>query len=131
MALNNLLLRTAKVAVRMAIAATATPATIRRGAESHSITAIGRGRSQSELETASEVVGSEEHREQFIVWPADYQFGATAVEPELGDTFEIDDGATVATYEVNPQPPDPAWRWTDRFRTAYRVNAVLISETES
>lgn len=53
-----------------------------------------------------------------IAWPGDL-----TKEPEQGDTVAITmpDGQTL-NFEVIPIPPEPCWRWTDRFRTARRVH---------
>lgn len=131
MALNNLLANMARVGVRTAIAATATVVTIQRGAATSEPKTVGRGKTVSQFVSAGEAFTSEEDREDFIIWPADYDFGSGPTPPAEGDRIIVDDGTTVATYEVNAPQPEPAFRYTDRFRTAWRIHTVLVAEEAS
>lgn len=131
MALNNLLANMARVGIRTAIRATATVVTIQRGAASSEPKTVGRGKTVYQFVSAGDAFTSEDVREDFIVWPSDYDLGSGPVEPADGDRIIVDDGSTIATYEVNAPQPEPAYRYTDRFRTAWRIHAVLIDQQPS
>lgn len=133
MTLNNIMARAAQVAMNVARRATATAITVTRdgAAEPAEIVVAGRGQSVWEFALAGDALTSQERREDFLIDPPDYDFGDGPVEPAEGDRIAVDDGQTITTYEVNAPPPEPAWRYTDRFRTALRVHARVVAEEPS
>lgn len=70
---------------------------------------------------------SRDDARSLVVRPCDLvdQFGEQ-VRPTQGDRWEITlPTGVVATAECMPLDGEPAWRWTDRFQTAYRINVRL------
>jgi hypothetical protein len=62
----------------------------------------------------------------FIVAVADFEFG----EPAEGDRFIVGTLGAGEVYEAMSIPGEPAWRYTDEFRTQYRIHTKHV-ETES
>lgn len=129
--LNNLLANMARQAVRLAIEATATTVTISRGGTTSGPIKVGRGRSVTQFVSAGDAFTDDEAREDFIVWPSDYDLGEGATEPADGDHITVDDGTTTVVYEITPLPPERGYRYTDRFRTAWRIHTVIVEEQPS
>ncbi|PQO39348.1 hypothetical protein C5Y96_05700 [Blastopirellula marina] len=129
--MQNLLANMARQAVRLAIAATSTTVTISRGGTTSDPIKVGRGRSVTQFVSAGDAFTDDEAREDFIVWPADYDLGSGPVEPAEGDRITIDDGVNTVVYEVTPLPPERGYRYTDRFRTAWRIHTLIVDEQAS
>jgi len=103
----------------------ARPVTIRRGASSVTVLAT-RGRSILENADETAAIIRIETRD-FLVRPADYDFGDGPTLPQRGDIFEevIDD--TTHTFEVLPENGMPCWRWSNGSRATMRIHTKAIS----
>lgn len=56
--------------------------------------------------------------QDLIVWP-----DQLAEKPLAGELVEIKyDDRSIRTFEVTADPPDPCWRYTDRFATGIRIH---------
>ena len=66
-----------------------------------------------------------------IIWPADLMIGQNSYQPVQGDLWQITlpSGETIDA-ECTPFPPEPCWRWTDRFQTAHRIH-LKVRDAES
>lgn len=129
---TSILASMAKIAITQAIKATATALVISRsGATPGNVAEAGQGRTVWEDINTLEVFNAAETRADFLIWPADYQLDGAATKPAPGDRLTVDDGTTVYTWEVNAPQPEPAFRYTDRFRTAWRVHTRLVAEAPS
>jgi len=67
----------------------------------------------------------------YIVDVADLVLGDETVTPAEGDKIADEDADEKACiYEVMaPGTGEPAWRWTDGYRRAFRIHTKLVSET--
>ena len=66
-------------------------------------------------------------RRDYFISPADLVLDGKAVTPAVGDKVQESDPDTgvVRTYEVcGPGGDSPAWRYTDRYNTDFRVHTV-------
>ena len=65
----------------------------------------------------------------YLIDAADYAFGGQTSEPKRGDRItETQDGVT-HTYEVMGESGSVAWRWSDSFRTKYRIHTKRIKSS--
>lgn len=104
--------------------------TVCNGINSVELATAGMGESRFEL-MSEEILLDEHQTVDFIVDPSELNFGAGAVEPKDGWTITVDDGSTVAKYEIMPAGGEAAWRWTDRYRTNYRIHTKRINEADA
>lgn len=126
---TNLVANAVRSALAAAKSAVAVAVTIRRGTDSVEVTA-GLGQSRWELDQGNTVVMQVTSLDLLFA-AADYDFGDGAVEPAEGDQYEVDDGVTTLTVEACPYPPEPAWRYTDRFRSHLRVHTKQVAAEAS
>jgi len=94
--------------------------TYRRGEQEVSLAATV-GRSEFEIERETGVIVSFESRD-YIFRATDLVLGGATVEPADGDRI-VEAGRI---YEVLAPGDHPAWRWSDPFRTAFRVHTKYI-----
>lgn len=68
----------------------------------------------------------------FLIEASAYGFGAGAVEPEPGDYVRetLADGSVEVFEVMSPGGREPAWRWSDRGRTTYRVHTKRVATEE-
>jgi hypothetical protein len=98
--------------------------TITRGNQSVETT-CGLGQSRFDLVQGDQVVTQVSAID--LLFPVEaYDFGDGPVEPADGDLFEVSDGVTVLELEACPYPPEPAWRYMDRFRSHLRIHTKQI-----
>lgn len=128
--MNNPLQRAVSVALKSAVAMTRTEVVYRRGADYVRFDA-GLGEFVFEIEAVDSSLIKEAETKDLIVTPLSLiDFGSGQVEPKAGDRFEIIEPISnkILTYEVAAPDPEPAWRYTDRFRSGYRIHGILIAE---
>lgn len=124
--IDNLIAKAVRRALSAATAAVSVPVTITRGDRSVSVTA-GLGMSKWELDSGSPIM-TEIRSTDLLFAAEDYDFGDGPVEPRDGDLYEIVDGQMTLTLEANPYPPEPSWRYMDRFRSHLRVHTKQVDE---
>ena len=110
-------------ALKAATMATLRSVVYRRGADSVTFDA-GVGRTEFEIESGDTLINRQETKDLLVEPISKLDFGAGAVEPATGDTFEVVEGSVTVTYEVRAPEPEPAWRFVDPFRTAYRIHGI-------
>lgn len=66
-----------------------------------------------------------------LVWPHDLVIGDYCHRPIQGDMWSIwlPNGKRIYA-ECAAFDPEPAWRWTDRFETAYRIHVKVMDYHE-
>lgn len=74
--------------------------------------ALADGRAQLEVEPAD-----------FLIRPAQYDFGSGPVEPERGDRVTVNG----RIYEASPRDGEPCWRPDNQFRTMLRVRTIRVN----
>ena len=121
----NAVANAVRVAIVAAKQAVAVDVTIKRGDDSVSTTA---GLGQSRFELIQGDVIKDVRSLDLLIAIEDYDLGDGPVEPAEGDTYEVDDGVSVVELEACPYPPEPAWRYTDRFRTCFRIHTKQTGE---
>jgi hypothetical protein len=121
---SNLVANAVRTAIAAATAAVSVSVTITRGQQSVQ-TKCGLGQSRFSLEQGDQVI-TDVTAIDLLFPAAAYDFGNGPVEPAEGDEYEVSDGITVLTLEAMPYPPEPAWRFMDRFRSHYRVHTKQI-----
>lgn len=121
----------AKIAIRTAIRITGVPVTITRGEQSASVAKAGRGKSVYQFVSTVDAFTEEDQRQDFLIWPNDYDLGDGPTQPQEGDQLQTDDGTTVHVWECNAPSPEPGFRYTDQFQTAWRIHAKLIETKPS
>jgi hypothetical protein len=126
--ITNLVANAVRTAIGAAKRAVAVDVTIQRGDDSVTTTA---GLGQSRFELVQGDVIKDVRSLDLLIAIDDYDLGDGAVTPAEGDRYEVDDGVTVITLEACPYPPEPAWRYTDRFRTAYRIHTKQVKEADA
>lgn len=67
----------------------------------------------------------------FIIRRADLDFGAGAVDPEYGDTIELDNGSRVLAYTVRPDATDSAFRPCDEYGFDLRIHTEKTGDVAS
>lgn len=124
----SLVANAVRIALGAAKQAVAVDVTIKRG-ETSVVTTAGLGQSRFEL-IQGDVIKDVRSLDLLIAID-DYDLGSGPVIPADGDVYAIDDGVTVIVMEACPYPPEPAWRYTDRFRTCYRIHTKQTGEALS
>lgn len=126
---DNLVANAVRTALAAATAAVSVRITIRRGNASVEVSG-GLGQSRWDLDQGDTVIMQVPSID--LLFEADaYDFGAGPVEPLEGDLYDVDDGTTVLTLEACPYPPEPAWRYMDRFRSHLRVHTKQVDAEPS
>lgn len=62
----------------------------------------------------------------YIIAREDLVLGGVAVEPREGDRLTEVIGGLTVVFEVVPPLGEPAWRWSDPTRTAYRIHVKEV-----
>jgi hypothetical protein len=128
---QTMLAEAAKLAVEVAIATTGVRAVCCPVSEQYEIRIdrVGFGG----MSTESEGVNGQAIRQDrsdarsLIVWPRDLVVGKFCYQPQHGDRWRIWlPSETVIEAECTAFPPEPHWRWTDRFQTAYRIHIKVM-----
>ena len=98
--------------------------TYRRGAHSVAVTATF-GQSDHEGEMGGMPV--EIHSRDFLIDVADLVLNSVAVTPARGDVIEyVDPDGLTVTHELMSMSNHPSWRYTDPYRTKYRIHTERI-----
>lgn len=63
----------------------------------------------------------------YLITAADLILSGVAVEPAEGDRITETINGVAVTFRVVPVLGEPAWRWSDPSRTAYRVHVKRVS----
>lgn len=128
--MKSFLAHAAKIGIRQAIQASAVSVVYDPDGLAISIDKAGFGDMVIEAEGVDSEpvrVNNDDSRD-LIVWPADLVDGqGDQVEPEQGTEVQVtlpDD--SVVSFSIAAQPPDPCWRWTDRYQTARRIHMERI-----
>jgi hypothetical protein len=96
----------------------------RRGSSSVTLSAT-LGRSLFQAATDSGMI-TETQADDFIIEAADLVLDEAAVEPKEGDEITRTSGGKTLVYRVLPFGTEPAWRFTDSYRNAYRIHTKLM-----
>ena len=127
--MNSILANAVKVAIRKAIQATKVSVVYDPGGMNIAIDQAGFG----EMQIGSEGVDGDlvrvtgDDKRDILVWPSDLVHNSNQVEPEQGAEVVVTlPDETEVTFEVAAEPPEPHWRWTDRFQTARRIHLTRI-----
>lgn len=92
----------------------------RRGVQSVSLPAT-RSRTEFEQQTTyGDALAL--HAEDFLVAPADLDFGDGPTEPRPGDLIEVDTNGTAQCHEAAPFGTEPCFRLTDAYGGRYRIH---------
>lgn len=86
----------------------------------------GKGKSAFDAQDGDGVITRIETLD-WLIDPADYDFGDGPVEPQRGDTIEEVDGNKKYTFDLYAPDKESVWRWSDGFRTQRRVHSQLIN----
>src|SRR6266849_9780825 len=54
--------------------------------------------------------------------------GGIPDDPRRGDTIVATNDMGMYTYEVIPYMSEPPWRWSDPYRTIYRIHTKLVGQ---
>lgn len=107
----------------------ATAVTYVRGSDSVSLTAV-KGRSNHPV-TLSDGSQEEVQSIDWIIRRADLVIDGVAVEPRRGDKIIQVLGDVTITHELLGDGGEGSWRYSDQFRTAFRIHTKVVGEVES
>ena len=86
------------------------------------------GKTVFEVDDGYGVLVRHESRD-FLVLAADLVIGGEPILPQRGDRVREVQGSTTFGYEVTAPGKEPAWRYSDPYRTTLRIHTKQI-ETE-
>lgn len=101
-------------------------------------TTVNIRRASSRTANVTATVGTTQHQQEgelgivywesrdYLIDAASYAFGGTASEPKHGDLIEETQGGVTHTYEVMGDQGTTAWRWSDDYRTKYRIHTKQV-----
>ncbi len=98
----------------------------RRGANSVAITSAGIGSTRTFIETA-EAGRLEVRSRDYLIAPADLDFGDGPTEPRDGDRIEETRDGKTYTYQVVTIQGETPWRWSDPYRKQFRVHTQHVA----
>ena len=131
MALSNIFQMASDALADTLLAVATVEVTYRRDNISAVVPAVV-GTTEFEYADANGAIVVERSRD-FLIKKENLLLEGVAIEPREGDeiveSVVVDDaGVTTehATYEVNAPGDAPAWRWSDRFFTTYRIHTKRI-----
>ena len=96
-----------------------------RGASQVSVSATI-GRTLMKLDDGYGGVRMEWTDRDFLIQPADLVLVGSQVLPERGDTIREAQAGKVYIYEVMAPGNEPHWRWSDTYRTLFRIHTKQI-----
>lgn len=62
----------------------------------------------------------------FLIDAADLVISGAATKPAEGDRIAITLRGSAYTFEILPISGEPAWRWSDEYRTCFRVHCKEV-----
>jgi|CXWL01.1.fsa_nt_gi hypothetical protein len=80
---------------------------------------------KSTFETTNDAGLAEEvQSDDWLVAPEELILAGEPIEPRHGDQITLQDGRVFEVMAIANQPP---WRWSDQFRTWYRIHSKQVA----
>ena len=99
--------------------------TYQRGSDTVSVTALI-GDTRVELADNYGGVTVTSPIRDYIIRVSDLVLGGSVIEPAAGDQIRETSGSTTYVFEVMPAGADTAFRYSDRYRTAWRIHTKHV-----